>query len=105
MNAYAALVAAWNMNLEAMSRSRAFELISSGRIRPRQYAAVLRQIYHNVRENPQLMTLATSRFRGEQREVIKPLIRHALAEAGHEALALHDIEALGEDVSTIPHER
>jgi pyrroloquinoline quinone (PQQ) biosynthesis protein C len=105
MNAYKALVAAWNQDLETMSRSKAFELISTGRITRRQYAAVLRQIFHNVRENPQLMMLATARFRGDQREVIKPLMRHALAESGHEKLALHDIEVLGEDISSIPYER
>ncbi len=105
MNAYDNLVAAWNKNLDVMARSKAFELMSTGTITRRQYAAILRQIFHNVRENPQIMTLATSRFRGEQREVIKPMMRHALAESGHEKLALHDIEALGEDVSSIPYER
>lgn len=105
MNAYNALVAAWHTNLETVSRSKAFELISTGSITRRQYAAVLRQIFHNVRENPQFMTLATSRFRGDQREVIKSLMRHALSESGHEDLALHDIEALGEDISAIPYER
>jgi pyrroloquinoline quinone (PQQ) biosynthesis protein C len=105
MNAYAALVSAWNKNLDVLSRSTAFQLLSSGTITRRQYASILRQVFHNVRENPQLMTLATSRFHGHQREVIKPLMRHALAESGHELLCLNDIEALGEDVSSIPFER
>lgn len=105
MNAYAALVYAWNKNLDVLSNSTAFQLLSSGTITRRQYAAILRQVFHNVRESPQFMTLATSRFRGEQREVIKPLMRHALAESGHEQLCLDDIKALGEDVSSIPFER
>lgn len=105
MNAYSALVSAWTRNLDVISRSTAFQLLSSGHITCRQYAAVLRQIFHNVRDNPQFMTLATSRFRGDQRDVIKPLMRHALAETGHDLLALHDIEMLGEDVSRIPFER
>jgi pyrroloquinoline quinone (PQQ) biosynthesis protein C len=105
MNAYAALVSAWNKNLDVLSNSTAFQLLSSGTITRRQYAAILRQVFHNVRENPQFMTLATSRFRSEQSEVIKPLMRHALAESGHEQLCLDDIKALGEDVSSIPFER
>lgn len=105
MNAYNALVAAWNKNLETMTRSKAFTLMASGQLTRRQYAAILRQIFHNVRENPQLMTLAAARFRGEQRKAVPILLRHARSEAGHEDLALNDIKALGEDVADIPFER
>lgn len=105
MNAFETLRAAWHANHEIMAGSRAFKLMASATITPRQYAAILRQVFHNVRENAQLMTTAAGRFRGPQRTVVKTLLRHAVSEAGHELLALHDIEALGEDISQIPLER
>lgn len=105
MNAYAALVACWNDNRAITHRSKSFQLLASGQITSRQYAAILRQVYHNVRQNSQLMALAASRFRGDQRKVLKQLLRHSVSESGHEDLALNDIRSLGEDVTGIPSER
>lgn len=105
MNAYQALVDAWNKNLESMSRSKAFELIASGQITRAQYAAILRQIFHQARENPQIQALVTLRFRGEERELVKAFLRHALSEVGHDELARRDIETLGVDTSSLLRER
>ncbi|MBK8180459.1 MAG: iron-containing redox enzyme family protein [Planctomycetes bacterium] len=105
MNAYHALVADWNDTLHTMARSKAFVLMGTGEITARQYACVLRQVFHYVRESSQTMTLACSHFRGAQRAMIKTLMRHATSESGHEFLALHDIAALGEDTTNIPFER
>lgn len=105
MNAYSALVDSWNDNLAKMSSSRAFALIASGEISRRQYAAVLRQIFHQARENPQLQALVTARFRGSDRELVKTFLRHAISEVGHDELALRDIAALGEETSWIRDER
>jgi pyrroloquinoline quinone (PQQ) biosynthesis protein C len=105
MNAYQHLVDAWNEYSAAMTRSDAFELVSSGRITRDQYAAILRQIFHQARENPQIQALVTARFRGEDRLLVKTFLRHATSEVGHDELALQDIEALGGDVSRIRKER
>ncbi len=105
MNAYQALVDAWNENVQLIQRSKTLELIASGRITRAQYAAVLRQIFHQTRENPQIQALVTMRFRGEERELVKTFLRHAISEIGHDELARRDIEALGSDTSTLLQER
>lgn len=105
MDTYAILEAAWKDNASRMSQSKAFALLASGRMTPRQYAAVLRQVFHHARENPQIQALATARFRGDQRALVRNFYRHAISEIGHDELALRDIEALGEDVSRIRSER
>jgi pyrroloquinoline quinone (PQQ) biosynthesis protein C len=105
MNAYQALVDAWNKNRASFAKSEAFAILASGRISAAQYAAVLRQIFHQTRENPQLQALVTTRFRGEQRELIKTFYRHASSEIGHDQLALADIAALGFATTDIPNER
>ncbi len=105
MNAYQALVDTWNKNLETMSRSKAFELMASSQITRTQYAAMLRQIFHQARENPQIQALATMRFRGEERELVKTFLRHAISEVGHDDLARRDMETLGVDTSKLLRER
>jgi pyrroloquinoline quinone (PQQ) biosynthesis protein C len=105
MNAYAALVEAWNCDRSTLTASPAFQLLASGRITRAQYAAILRQIFHHARENPQIQALATARFRGDQRDLVKNFLRHAQSEIGHDALALADIAALGEDTAGIRTER
>lgn len=105
MNAYLSLVAAWHENLGITRGSRAFTLLGSGELTRRQYAAMLRQVFHCVRDNPQMVALATNRFRGEQRTMVKKFLRHAASEVGHDELALQDMAAVGEDISGVPFER
>lgn len=69
------------------------------------YAAILRQIFHQARENPQIQAYATARFRGRQRESIKRFLQHATAEIGHDRMALDDLAALGVDTRAVPDER
>lgn len=66
---------------------------------------ILRQIFHQARENPQLQALAAVRFRGDQRKSVKRFFQHAISEIGHDQLALDDLAALGEDVRNVPYER
>ncbi len=68
------------------------------------YKSLLRQLYHHVRENPQVMAMATAYFRGQQREIIKDFCKHAISEMGHDKLAMQDLVALGEPVETLPYE-
>ena len=69
------------------------------------YASLMRQIFHHARENPQIQAAATAFFRGRQREMVQPFLRHAVSEVGHDQLALNDTAALGYDVSAIPMEQ
>lgn len=105
MNAYQSLVDAWRQGLPLMANSPAFQRIASGQITQPQYAAVLRQIFHNAGYNPQLMLLCASRLRGQDRQCVKSFSRHAISEIGHDELALRDLVALGEDVGDLRAER
>ena len=77
----------------------------NGELTPAHWASLMREIYFHTRENPQVQALATVYFRGSQRELVKPFLRHAISEVGHDQLALNDLEALGHDVSTVPQEQ
>lgn len=63
----------------------------------KHYASFLRETFHYTRENPQIQAMATVFFRGDQRDAVKPFLRHAISEVGHDQLALNDMAALGFD--------
>lgn len=69
------------------------------------YAALLRQIFHQARENPQLQALATVELRGTRRASVRGFLRHAASEVDHDKMARDDLRVLGEDVSDLPYER
>lgn len=87
-----------------MSRP-AGQAMQGGQIERKHYAAVMRQIFHQARENPQIQAYTTARFRGAQRDSVKGFFRHAMSEIGHDQMALNDLKALGVDVAGIPGER
>jgi pyrroloquinoline quinone (PQQ) biosynthesis protein C len=105
MRPYDALVSDWNAGRARMAESPVFRRMADGTLTRQEYGAILRQIFHHARENPQLQALVTARFRGEQRRLVSAFCRHAISEVGHDELALADLAALGEDVSRIPDER
>lgn len=76
--------------------------LSEGPIGVEHYASYLRETYFYTRENPQIQATATAGFRGSDREMVKPFLRHALSEVGHDHMALSDMATLGWDVSAIP---
>jgi pyrroloquinoline quinone (PQQ) biosynthesis protein C len=69
------------------------------------YIAFLRETYFYTREDPQIQAVATAWFRGSDREMVKPFLKHAVSEVGHDQMALDDMAALGCDVSEIPDGR
>ena len=77
----------------------------NGELDQRHWASLMREIYFHTRENPQVQALATVYFRGDQREMVKPFLRHAISEVGHDQLALGDLKALGYEVEAIPSEQ
>jgi len=88
--------------LEKFSAAPAFLMLKRGTFTVSHYKAVLGEIYHYAKEDPQIQALATVYFRGEDRNMVKIFFKHALSEVGHDIMALEDLKALGEDVSQTP---
>jgi pyrroloquinoline quinone (PQQ) biosynthesis protein C len=82
--------------------SPALQALAGGRVTLEHYKAILREIYHYSKEDPQIQALATVYFRGDDRDSVKMFLKHAISEIGHDRLALADLEALGEDVADVP---
>lgn len=79
----------------------AMRTVIEGRLTLNHYKSVLREIYHYTKEDPQIQAYASVYFRGADREMVKPFLRHAISEIGHEMLALNDLKMLGGDVTGI----
>ncbi len=84
--------------LKCANGSDAVKRLAEGRVTVKHYAAVMRQIFHQARENPQLQAFATMYFHGRQREMVAPFLKHAAQEIGHDQLALDDLRALDLDI-------
>ena len=84
--------------------SRPLAMLASGELTLAHYKSILREIYYYSREDPQIQALATVYFRGKDREQVKPFLRHAISEVGHDELALNDLRALGDDVDNLPYQ-
>ncbi|MGF1545196.1 MAG: iron-containing redox enzyme family protein [Parvularculaceae bacterium] len=82
----------------------AMRALAAGELSVSQYQSVLREIFHQTRENPQLHAMSMIYLRGRQRDFVKRYFAHAGSEVGHDQLALNDIETLGGEVSRIPYE-
>lgn len=105
MSAFAEITKRWEKKFEEVCVNPSFQRLLNGNITRDHYAALLRQIFHHARENPQIQTLATAYFRGHQRKVVKMFYKHAVSEIGHDELALNDLRALGVPTQNIPFER
>ena len=84
-------------------KCNAITKLSRGELTVDHYKSILREIYYYSREDPQIQAVATAYFRGADREFVKPFLRHAVAEVGHDEMALADLAVLGEDVTNIPN--
>jgi len=76
--------------------SQPMQMLANGQLTLEHYKSILREIYYYSREDPQIQALAAVYFRGQDREQVKPFLRHAISEVGHDELALNDLRALGE---------
>ena len=85
-------------------RCRTIEKLMASDLTIQEYRAVLRQIFHHTRENPQLQALATVHFRGRQRDMVRLFLSHAASEIGHDQLALNDFSTLGGDAANVEYE-
>lgn len=92
----------FSLALERFESSPAIRMLKEGRLRPDHYRAMLREIFHYSREDPQLQALASVYLRGEGRAMVARFLKHALSEIGHDQMALRDLATLGEDVTRVP---
>jgi len=79
------------------------QMLMAGKIEIKHYKAILREIYLYTKDTPQMLAALCAHLRGDQRESVKMMMKHAASEVGHHNLALKDLENLGEDVSMIPY--
>ncbi len=98
------LDAAFQPVFEAFIASPPITAMMTGALKKNEYRAMLRQVFHHTRENPQLQAMATAFFRGRQRDAVLAFLKHAGSEVGHDQLALNDFVTLGGDASTVPYE-
>ncbi len=87
--------------IDAFHKTPGLQRLWRGELNRNHYAALMREIYFHARENPQLQALATVYFRNHQRDMVRPFLRHALSEVGHDQLARSDAEAVGMDPLSI----
>jgi Iron-containing redox enzyme len=95
MNAFEIVKASFHLEQQKFLKSEVIGHLMSGAIGVPHYAQLMRQIFHQARENPQLQALATVRFRGARRDAVGIFYRHAASEIGHDELALADYAACG----------
>ncbi len=93
--------ASFSQAMAEFARTKPMRMLADGEISLDHYKAVLREMYHYAREDPQIQALATVFLRGEDRSCVKMFLKHAVAEVGHDIMALGDLKALGVDVSEI----
>ena len=104
MDALAELKAGFQPILEKSLTTPAVSSILNQTMSVPEYRAIMREVFHHTRENPQLQALATVYFRGHQRELVKDFFKHAASEIGHDELALCDFQSLGGDATPLPYE-
>ncbi|MGQ0696961.1 MAG: iron-containing redox enzyme family protein [Panacagrimonas sp.] len=94
--------AAFDTAMDRFNNSHAIRFLHSGEFSVAHYKSVLREFYHYTKEDPQMQALAAVYFRGSDRQMVKPFLRHAISEVGHDQYALDDLAALGGDIVEIP---
>lgn len=92
---------AFEDSLQSFLNSSVIRHVASGKLTTAEYASVLREIYFYSREDPQLQAFATAWFKGADRALVRLFLKHAIAEVGHDQLALNDLTALGYDATLL----
>ncbi len=98
------LLEAFESTLQDFMASPTIAALARGEMTVDEYRSVTRELYHQVRETPQLFAMATTKFKGRQRDLVKMVLSHCISEIGHEQLALNDYVTLGGDGDRIPYE-
>jgi pyrroloquinoline quinone (PQQ) biosynthesis protein C len=79
-------------------------LMTPGFADKRLYAIHLTETYHYTRHNSRNQALISTRYEHINPNYSKFCLKHASEEVGHELMALHDLQAMGYDISeaTLP---
>ena len=101
MNAIDSMSAAFQPVLGRFLASPAIRTLAAHKLALDHYKAMLREVFHYAKEDPQIQALAAVFFRGRDRESVKMFFKHATSEIGHDLMALEDLKSLGEDVTLI----
>lgn len=91
--------------MEHLSRSENLgKVLEPGFVDKRLYAMYLCETYHYTLHNARNQALVATRREPMSIQYMKYCLNHALEEAGHELMALHDLKGLGYDVTekTLP---
>jgi hypothetical protein len=102
MNAESVLRETFGTTMMEFGACPAVRLLHSGQVTRAHYSAILREIYHYSKEDPQIQALAAVHLRGDDRGLVRMFLKHAVSEVGQDQMALQDLVALGEDISFIP---
>ncbi len=100
-----ALNARLETEMENLSRSPNLEkVLEPGFVDSRLYAMYLCETYHYTLHNARNQALVATRRDATNIQYMKYCLKHALEEAGHEMMALHDLKSLGFDINveTLP---
>lgn len=95
----------WESGLPALELNPFFRSLREGRFTRDHYAMFLREEYFNTLENPEALALMTFHLRATKRRKNKTMLRHAMAECGHNLMALDDLAVLGFRTDGLPGER
>lgn len=85
----------WLKSLEKTNNSKWFTRLAKGEMTVEHYKSFLRETYYNAGQNPQIQAFSTVFFPQSYRKIIKRYYQHAIAEIGHDVLALNDLKDLG----------
>lgn len=102
MDARKRLKLAFDSALADFLASPPIKRLMRGDLDVRHYKSYLRETYFYTRESPATQAWVSAWFKGDARSIVKPYLKHVLSEVGHDQLALRDLEALGEDTSSLP---
>jgi hypothetical protein len=96
---------AWRENFARITQaSRAFAHLQDGSLTIEHYREILRRIYHNTRLTPPIMAAAAIHLPRGARGAVRTLLKHAIAEHGHDELARADFARLGGDARRLEQE-
>lgn len=69
------------------------------------YAGLMTEIYHYTHHNAQNQAVAAARAGSDRLPLLRFCLRHALEEAGHDLMVLHDLESIGVDPEAVRRRR
>ncbi len=95
----------WERAFAELKAGEFLRSLAEGRFTLGRYKGFLRQTFHNVSLNPRIGCHFLGRHVPANHALEARLLRHIASEMGHDALALADLAALGEDPEAVKASR